>query len=1353
MKPILNSTCSLAFLCLALSLSVHSQTHQSPLFSGNQKNVSGAPPVSDSWFQHAAKELQQREYLIHAIGKNEYGAVNRSNQLGFRFSPQGYQLKRFDFANEMKETWSIDFNVNGIGRQGQVSLSAKKVRQELDDHDLFFHYRGFSVHYSNTLPGMRQNFIVNKRPVGTGNLEVHLSFQSSLIPVPVNTKGVHFYSPANSQTPVLMYDDLVAWDARKKPLPAHMELRPGNQLVLVVDDKNAVYPVTVDPLNHAPDWTDSGNGLVFPLLDDLASPLLYGYSVSGAGDVNGDGADDIIIGAPAYVDVISISGGTFNLVSVGAAFVYYGSGGGPSTTPSEVLQGTSVVGALFGFSVSTAGDINGDGFDDVAIGAPGDRVSLTIAGLPVSAAVGSVYIYYGSSFDGNVNTEPVVSVNVHLTQPDFGLLPALPVNPLYGFSVSNAGDVNGDGYGDIVVGSPAYLNLTGLTIGGRVDVFHGSLAGLVTTPARTITGGLVGGLFGFSVSNAGRVNSDGFDDIIVGAPASISLLALGSAYIFHGSGAGITATSTAGANSTLQAPGLLNRTLFGYSVSNAGDVNGDGLGDVIIGEPLSLEQTLSLQLVAVGKAHIFYGSNTGVVTAGRTELTSPRRPNLLGLVQGNLLYGFSVSAVGDVNCDGLSDVIVGEPGGTAISLGTGVLGLVSANALSGRAYVYYGKNSSGPLNSPSWQVQETAALSAANLLGASVSFAGDVNADGSADLLIGAPNGTLNFNGSLISIIGNALGIITSNSIGSAYSHFGCLANADLDFDNDGVPDAIDLDDDNDGIPDNAEYPGLGLTEDPAADHDGDGIPNYSDADFSACGGLNANDVCTNFDKDGDGIPNSFDLDSDNDGVPDVIEAGGVDADGDGVLDDFTDTDNDGLSQSVDANNTGAAGSGNGLDAPDFDGDGIPNSLDIDSDGDGVTDLRETGQPDADNDGRVDGFTDADGDGFTDSLDPRIGHSGPADPAGTGTPAIVTPADGNNDGRYDGNPTTVNQDGDALFNFIDLDSDNDGITDNVEAQSTAGYVLPATGDSDNDGLANIYDSQGGIYTAGGIIPNNHDGTDNPDYLDTDTDNDGRIDRIEGHDLNLNGQPDDDVSLTGLDADGDGIDDRFDLVAGPNVTTGGMGNPPVPGSSGPLQNTFGAADRDWRNALYVLPVSLVQFTAAYTGSSVRLQWITASEENSDYFDIERSADGTRFETIGNKPAAGTTTSRQYYNYEDASPLTGYSYYRLKQVDLDGRFTYSTIVRVTAQAGARGISIYPNPADHYFQLTWTNMKQGNYILSIIGSDGQMVKRHTVAVNGVFQVTTIQRETSWSPGIYLLQVSAQSGEVVSRLQVVVR
>ena len=130
-------------------------------------------------------------------------------------------------------------------------------------------------------------------------------------------------------------------------------------------------------------------------------------------------------------------------------------------------------------------------------------------------------------------------------------------------------------------------------------------------------------------------------------------------------------------------------------------------------------------------------------------------------------------------------------------------------------------------------------------------------------------------------------------------------------------------------------------------DSDNDGIPNYLDTTFPGRVDSNGDGIDDRFDMDLDGIINMLDLDSDNDGIADVVEAGGVDVNGDGKIDNFTDTDNDGLSQNVDGNNTGARLSGVGLGPVDLDGDGKPSAIDLDSDGDGIPDVVECGGPDA----------------------------------------------------------------------------------------------------------------------------------------------------------------------------------------------------------------------------------------------------------------------------------------------------------------------------------------------------------------------------------------------------------------------
>ncbi|NBC02690.1 MAG: DUF4347 domain-containing protein, partial [Bacteroidetes bacterium] len=317
------------------------------------------------------------------------------------------------------------------------------------------------------------------------------------------------------------------------------------------------------------------------------------------------------------------------------------------------------------------------------------------------------------------------------------------------------------------------------------------------------------------------------------------------------------------------------------------------------------------------------------------------------------------------------------------------------------------------------------------------------------------------------------------------------IGNADAltfcDTDGDGIPDYLDLDSDNDGIPDVVEAGGV--------DEDGDGvIDSFTDTDNDGVDDTVGTSGLGIVDNDGDGIPNSKDLDSDNDGTPDIIEAGGTDTDNDGIQDDLTDNDGDGFADPVDgdvgndgtAENTagalvptGSDANGDGLadDYPnggDFDGDGVLNQNDLDGDGDGILDTQETGAPDADADGIVDG-SDNDDNGWNDSVDP--GEGGTA-------------------------PSPSNTDGTGESDYLDLDADDDGIPDNIEGQATDSYTAPSNTDTDGDGIDDAYDNDTANFggnTNNGVTPENTDGTDDPDYLDDDTDNDGTPDIEENGD--------------------------------------------------------------------------------------------------------------------------------------------------------------------------------------------------------------------------------------------------------------
>ncbi|HEX7048548.1 MAG TPA: tandem-95 repeat protein [Gammaproteobacteria bacterium] len=329
------------------------------------------------------------------------------------------------------------------------------------------------------------------------------------------------------------------------------------------------------------------------------------------------------------------------------------------------------------------------------------------------------------------------------------------------------------------------------------------------------------------------------------------------------------------------------------------------------------------------------------------------------------------------------------------------------------------------------------------------------------------------------------------------------------DSDADGDPDARDPDSDNDGVSDAAESGASGI------DADGDGIDDAFDVDYA--GGPDANgdgvsDGAGARDSDGDGRPDYLDLDSDNDGVTDVIEAGGRDADEDGLLDD----------------------GGTVTSTPrDTDGDGVPDLRDADSDDDGVNDIAEGiyAPLDEDGDGRIDDHgDDIDGDGIADAIDSEPDQRGSrTDNDDDGVP-VNHDQDDDGDGIPDSLEGENDTDGDGTVDRLDRDGDNDGIPDSTEAG-----IPPASGtDTDLDGIDDAHDAN-----ATGGADANGDGIDDR-FADRDTDGDGISDRMD-NDSDNDGLADAYESLlvepSGADSDGDGVDDAIDV----DVTGGADAN--------------------------------------------------------------------------------------------------------------------------------------------------------------------------------------------------------------------
>ena len=395
------------------------------------------------------------------------------------------------------------------------------------------------------------------------------------------------------------------------------------------------------------------------------------------------------------------------------------------------------------------------------------------------------------------------------------------------------------------------------------------------------------------------------------------------------------------------------------------------------------------------------------------------------------------------------------------------------------------------------------------------------------------------------------------------------FVNDDWDFDSDAVPDFKDIDSDNDGIPDAWEAWGhdVDLDDDGQLDDhtdaDGDGLWAPVDADD------NEPDIIVTVslnDTDGDGHFDWLDLDADDDGLPDVLEGGGIDSVGpeghDGVL--------TGPITDVDGNGWGAPGDpaedgGSAWPVPDSDGDGQPDWQDADSDNDGTGDEEEgwDGNLDGDPDVLPTG-EDVDGDGWDDGFDPVCGGPvcGPSDGPfipdtdGDGKPnwldddddgdGIPTDEENGPDEDGDGFDDGIDENGNGIPDQVDtgdVDEDDDGVPDVIECEGQPGYgALDPDVDSDLDDLPNWQDSD-----TPGYVDDNGDGCDDgldpdgdgiPNHLDVDSDGDGIPDAWEaGGGLLLD--PDHDGTIDGPDTDNDGLVDPCDsdpASAGVVVTT-------------------------------------------------------------------------------------------------------------------------------------------------------------------------------------------------------------------------
>ena len=292
---------------------------------------------------------------------------------------------------------------------------------------------------------------------------------------------------------------------------------------------------------------------------------------------------------------------------------------GPGASPVWVIEGHESV-TWLGRSVASAGDVNGDGFSDVIIS---QRYATNLLG-----GTGLCHLYLVSSL--GLSSTPGWEAYEGPSQGPFC------------DSVASAGDVNGDGFSDVVIGAKEY-NFGSPTGDGAAFAYYGSPdALLAAAPVWNSEGDQADAQFGVSVASAGDVDADSYDDIVVGAwMYDNGEVNEGRAFLYSGSPAGPASTPSWTAEADQVS------AFFGSSVASAGDVNGDGYSDVIVGAP-SFDDGETNE----GQASLYLGSASGL---------SPT-PSWTG--QGDpadTQYGLSVAGAGDIDGDGSRMLWSGPP--------------------------------------------------------------------------------------------------------------------------------------------------------------------------------------------------------------------------------------------------------------------------------------------------------------------------------------------------------------------------------------------------------------------------------------------------------------------------------------------------------------------------------------------------------------------------------------------------------------------------------------------------------------------------------------------------------------------
>lgn len=400
-------------------------------------------------------------------------------------------------------------------------IAAKEPAWRSDDHTLATDHGGMEEWWRNAEQGPEHGFTVHEAPAGD-TIAFDVAVPGAAVEI-VENEAVFFL---HDSVPIA-YRGLHATDAAGRELPVFMA-RSVDGVRIGVEVTGAAFPVIVDPV-VMPYWFVTGS----------ASADYFGSAVAGLGDVNGDGYTDFAVGG-------------YGTGSGGAVSVFFGGGIGPSRSADWSYSGTQANMDL-GYRVVNAGDVNGDGVTDLAVSAP--RYDNG------SSNEGVVYVFHG---DGT----------------SFGATPdwsyeSDQISGGMGTSLAGAGDVNGDGYDDLLLGAPAFDY--GSTDEGKVWLVEGGPSGLGSTATWSAEGNQTLASFGSSLAFAGDVDGDGYDDIVIGASQyDDGETNEGAVFVYHGSDSGPAASPTRTITSN-----QANASL-GAAVAGVADVDMDGYDEIVV---------------------------------------------------------------------------------------------------------------------------------------------------------------------------------------------------------------------------------------------------------------------------------------------------------------------------------------------------------------------------------------------------------------------------------------------------------------------------------------------------------------------------------------------------------------------------------------------------------------------------------------------------------------------------------------------------------------------------------------------------------------------------------------------------